>query len=170
MESLFKKLANGLTLISGAVLLLMMMHVTLDVALKNLFNAPFQGTVEISSYYYMVAVVMLPMALVEINDEQISVDLLFGHLPAILQKALLLVTFLATACVLALMTWRTGLDAIRAFRVGEVVMGSREVVVWPARCLLPLGFGLASIAALLRAAMLLRGRRVLAVHHEGATE
>lgn len=35
MESLFKKLANGLTLISGAVLLLMMIHVTLDVALKK---------------------------------------------------------------------------------------------------------------------------------------
>ena len=72
----------------------------------------------------------------------------------------LLLTLMATAVVLAVIAWRTGQDAIRAFRVGEVVMGSREIIVWPARCMLPLGFTLAAIAALLRVIMVIQGKTV----------
>jgi len=169
MDAAFRKLTHALMLIGGMGIVLMMAHVTLDVVLKNLFNAPIQGTIEISSYYYMVAVVMLPMAMVEYEDEQISVDLLFIRFPRPLRKICLLATFVITAAVLSLVTWRTGLDAVRAFRVGEVVMGSREVIVWPTRCLLPLGFGLAAVAALLRAVMTLRGREMIKSHAtEGA--
>ena len=124
------------------------------------WNAPIQGTVEISSYYYMVALVMLPMAFVEMQDQQISVDLLFNHFPDWLQKVALIFSCLAAAAILAVMTWRTGLDAMRALRVGEVVMGGREIIVWPSRIVLPLGFGLASLAALLRAFLVLRGAPV----------
>ncbi|KHA54155.1 MULTISPECIES: TRAP transporter small permease subunit [Rhodobacterales] len=160
METAFRRFTQTLMYIGGAGLLFMMLHVTLDVVLKVAFNAPIQGTVEISSYYYMVGIVMLPMALVELEDDQISVDLLFNLFPAPLQKVCLLLTLMATAAVLAVIAWRTGQDAIRAFRVGEVVMGSREIIVWPARCMLPLGFTLAAIAALLRVIMVIQGKTV----------
>ena len=39
-------------------------------------------------------------------------------------------------------------------------MGGREVIVWPSRMVLPLGFGLASLAAFLRAILVLRGQPV----------
>ena len=39
-------------------------------------------------------------------------------------------------------------------------MGGREVIVWPSRMVLPLGFGLASLAALLRGLLVLRGQPV----------
>ncbi|WP_367180588.1 TRAP transporter small permease subunit [uncultured Jannaschia sp.] len=135
-----------------------MLNIVADVASKLLWNAPIQGTVEVSSYYYMILLVMLPMAFVEMQDEQISVDLLFDRFPEIVQRALLVLTGLAAAAILSVMAWRTGLDAIRAIRVSEVVMGSREVVVWPARMVLPLGFGLAALASLLRAVLALRGQ------------
>jgi len=157
IDKAFRYVTRMLMLIGGAGVLLMMLNVTLDVFLKNIWNTPIQGTIEISSYYYMVAIVMLPMAFVEYENEQIGVDLLYTRLPRVLQLACLLVTFTITAVALSVMAWRTGLDAVRAFRVGEVVMGSREVLVWPARCLLPLGFGLTAIAAVLRIAMTLQG-------------
>jgi TRAP-type C4-dicarboxylate transport system permease small subunit len=163
MDRAFRKLTYGLMLVGGVSIIFMMANITLDVVLKVFWNAPIQGTVEISSYYYMVAIVMLPMAMVEYDDEQISVDLLFNHFPDWLKKICLLITFGSTAAMLSIMTWRTGLDAARAFKVGEVVMGSREIIVWPARCMLPLGFGLAALAAVLRAAMLLRGHRVIKI-------
>lgn len=166
MDRAFRTLTRGLMLIGGLGITLMMLHITLDVVLKVVWHVPIQGTVEISSYYYMVAIVMLPMALAEYDDEQISVDLLFNHFPGWLKTASLLLNFLATAAMLSVMTWRTGLDAVRAFEVGEVVMGSREIIVWPARCMLPLGFGLAAVAAVLRAVMLLRGRPVTKLHAE----
>lgn len=164
MDRAFRKLTQGLMLVGGLGIILMMVNITLDVILKVFWNAPIQGTVEISSYYYMVAIVLLPMALVEYDDEQISVDLVFNHFPGWLKRVSLMITFIATAGMLSIMTWRTGLDAMRAFTVGEVVMGGREIIVWPARCMLPLGFGLAAIAAVLRAVMLLRGQPVTKLH------
>lgn len=164
MDRAFRKLIHGLMLVGGFCIVLMMLNITLDVVLKLIWNAPIQGTVEISSYYYVVAIVILPMAMVEYDDEQISVDLLFNYFPDWLKRTALLITFIATAGMLSIMTWRTGQDAIRAFSVGEVVMGSREVIVWPARCMLPLGFGLAAVAAVMRAIMLLRGHPVTKLH------
>ncbi|WP_281978902.1 TRAP transporter small permease [Pseudorhizobium flavum] len=164
MDRAFRKLTQGLMLVGGLGVILMMLNITLDVVLKVFWNAPIQGTVEISSYYYMVAIVLLPMALVEYDDEQISVDLLFNHFPGWLKRVSLMITFVATAGMLSIMTWRTGLDAVSAFNVGEVVMGSREIIVWPARCMLPLGFGLAAVAAVMRAVMLLRGHPVTKLH------
>ncbi len=170
MEAAFRRLTQVLMFSGGIGLLLMMLHITLDVFLKAVFNSPIQGTVEISSYYYMVAVVMLPMAFVELEDSQISVDLLFNHFPARIRSVCLLLAFIGTAGVLAVMAWRTGQDAIRAFRVGEVVMGSREIVVWPARCMLPLGFSLAAVTAAMRAIMLLQGKPVTQTHTDEAAE
>jgi TRAP-type mannitol/chloroaromatic compound transport system permease small subunit len=169
MDRVFRKLTHGLMLVGGLGIVLMMANITLDVILKVFWNAPIHGTVEISSYYYMVAIVMLPMAMVEYDDEQISVDLLFNHFPDWLKRASLLFTFLATAIMLAIMTWRTGLDALRAFKVGEVVMGSREIIVWPARCMLPIGFGLTAVAAILRATMLLRGHTMTKLQDTGSS-
>ena len=161
MLGLFQRTTAALMLLGGVGVVLMMLNIVADVASKLLWNAPIQGTLEVSSYYYMILLVMLPMAFVEMQDEQISVDLLFDRFPEIVQRALLVLTGLAAAAILSVMAWRTGLDAIRAIRVGEVVMGSREVIVWPARMVLPLGFGLAAVASLLRAVLALRGRTTM---------
>ncbi|GMG85111.1 hypothetical protein LNKW23_43270 [Paralimibaculum aggregatum] len=166
MERAFRHVCHAMMLLGGLSIVLMMLNVTLDVLLKLIWNAPIQGTVEISSYYYMVAIVMLPMALVELDDEQVVVDLLFNHYPAWLQRICLTLACGAAAGILAIMTWRTGQDAVRAFNVGEVVMGSREIIVWPSRCMLPLGFGLATVASALRMVMALLGRPVTRATHE----
>jgi len=167
MLALFNRLCSTLMFIGGLGVIAMMLNIVADVVFKLIWNAPIQGTVEFSSYYYMVALVMLPMAFVEMRDEQISVDLLFNHFPGWLQRASLVLTCLAAAAILAVMTWRTGLDALRAISVGEVVMGGREVIVWPSRVILPVGFGLASIAALIRAGLALRGLPVTQAQHDG---
>ena len=167
MQALFNKLCSALMFIGGFGVIAMMLNIVADVVAKLIWNAPIQGTVELSSYYYMVALVMLPMAFVEMQDQQISVDLLYNHFPGWLQRVALFLSCLAAAAILAVMTWRTGLDALRALRVGEVVMGSREVIVWPSRMVLPLGFGLAGIAALLRAILVLRGQPVTQSELEG---
>lgn len=157
MLRLFQRVTAALMLLGGVGVVLMMLSIVADVVSKLVWNAPIQGTVEVSSYYYMIVLVMLPMAFVELEDEQISVDLLFDRFPQMVQRVALVATGLAAAAILAVMAWRTGLDARRALRVGEVVMGSREIVVWPARMVLPIGFGLAALASLLRAALAARG-------------
>ena len=157
MQRLFRRTTTGLMLIGGLGVIALMTNVTLDVVAKLVWNQPIQGTVEISSYYYMVAIVMLPMPFVEHRDAQITVDLVTDRLPDGPRRICLALGCLAGAGILSVMAWRTGLDAVRAFRVGEVVMGSREVIVWPARVLLPVGFALAAVASVLRLGLVLRG-------------
>lgn len=168
MLLLFNRLCAALMFIGGLGVVAMMLNIVADVIMKLVWNAPIQGTVELSSYYYMVVLVMLPMAFVEMRDQQISVDLLFNYFPDWLQRVALVLSCLAAAAILSVMTWRTGLDALRAISVGEVVMGGREVIVWPSRVVLPMGFGLAAIAAFIRAVMALRGLPVTQAEHDGA--
>jgi len=168
MQKAFRHICHGLMLLGGLGIVLMMVNVTSDVVLKAIWNTPIQSTIEISSYYYMVAIVMLPMALIELEDEQIVVDLLFNHYPDWLQRACLTMASAAAMGILAVMTWRTGQDAIRAFRVGEVVMGNRDIIVWPSRCMLPLGFGMATVAAGLRMVLAALGRPISKKHEADA--
>lgn len=54
----------------------MMLHISVDALSRWLFTRPFAGTLEIVSHYYMVAVVFLPLALVQRMREHIRVDIL----------------------------------------------------------------------------------------------
>jgi TRAP-type C4-dicarboxylate transport system permease small subunit len=159
LERAFTLVTQTLLAFAGCALALMMLHVTLNAFVSKAFNSPIIGTIEISSYYYMVAIVMLPAGFVELRDGHISVDLLFQHFPEGLRRFCIAFASLVTAAVFLVMAYRTSLDAITAFRVREVIMGGRNIIVWPARCMLPLGFGLAGIAALLRLALIARGTR-----------
>ncbi|MCC6001947.1 MAG: TRAP transporter small permease [Pararhodobacter sp.] len=61
---------------TAIALLAMMLHISADALSRWLFNNPFPGTLEIVSYYYMVAVVFLPLAMVQRMREHIRVDIL----------------------------------------------------------------------------------------------
>jgi len=53
----------------------MMLHVTIDVAGRTIFNHPFEGTTEIVSAYYMVVAAYLPWAWVTRHNGHLNVDL-----------------------------------------------------------------------------------------------
>lgn len=72
---------NALTLAAGFFTLLMMLHIVVDVAGRMIFNSPFDGTTEIVSSYYMVAVIFFPLAYVCHNEGHIMVELFTRHLP-----------------------------------------------------------------------------------------
>jgi TRAP-type C4-dicarboxylate transport system permease small subunit len=61
-----------LALLAGS---LMMLHVTLDVVARSLFNTPIAGTNEVVSAYYMVAAAFLPWAWIARSDGHIRVEL-----------------------------------------------------------------------------------------------
>lgn len=138
-------LADRLLDVSALLLLVMMLHVCADVALKYLINRPIQGTLEVVSYYYMVWAVFLPLAFVELTRSAVSVELFFGMMPRLMRIgciALVLVICALTYAGLARITW---LDALRSLSRNEVVMGPVTVVIWPSRFVLPVSFALAGL-------------------------
>lgn len=129
--------------------LAMMVHVTLDVALKFLLRMPIQGTLEITSYYYMVAIVVLPMGFVELTRQSIAVELFHQMLPFRLQVVTIALVLLLSAAGYGGLAWISWPDALRAFAMKEIVMGTVNIAIWPARFLLPFALMVAALVCLM---------------------
>ena len=136
-------LSAALMIVGGIALMLMMLHVTADVVGKFVFHQPVPMTLEMVSNYYMVAVVFLPFAAVERMNGNIHVELIYAHLPRVIRRSLDLLSYVLFAVLLYLMTASTWGVAIKKYNVGEFIMGSYAVPIWPTRFLVPLGCGLA---------------------------
>lgn len=125
---------------AAVVVLLMMTHITLDVVAKYLFNYPLPGTLPIVANYYMVAVVFLPVAFVEIRKESIAVDLFYQMFPNWLKHMSTVFGTLCTISFFSILAYQSYNNAARAFGNGEFVDGTYVVITWPSRFLLPLSF------------------------------
>ena len=137
-----------LALVAG---FLMMMHVSIDVAGRTLFNRPFAGTTEIVSAYYMVAAAFLPWAWLARNDDHIMVELFTQAAPRRFNEWLDILVKIVTVAYLSLFTWQTCLRAIEQTRAGEVwEAAGRFIPVWPSRWMLPISGGLMVLYLILR--------------------
>jgi TRAP-type C4-dicarboxylate transport system permease small subunit len=138
---------------------LMMLHVTLDVAGRTLFNHPIEGTTEIVSAWYMVAVAYLAWAWIARHDRHIHVDMFTMRLPARPRFWLDIVVKAVTALYVALFTWRTVKRAITQTELGEVwLAGTKYIPVWPSRWVLPIAGALMVIYLVVRIAADLSGQ------------
>lgn len=148
--------ANVLATIGAALVLLMMLHVVLDVTLRFI-GVPLRATIEIVQAWYMVPVAFLPLAYVEKINGHISVELLSQHLRARGQELLIAGGAVLSALYFGVFAWRTWLDALGKFEVGEMALGDVAIVVWPTRFFLPVGCGLITVFLLYKAGRLLAG-------------
>jgi TRAP-type C4-dicarboxylate transport system permease small subunit len=143
--------------IGGIMLIFMMLHIAADVIARYVFNAPLHGTVEIVSAYYMVAVVFLPLAMIERGNGHIVVELVSQRFPRRVQDILIGVVALASALYFSAFAWQTWSDAIQKFAVGEQALGTVAITVWPTRFYLPVGCGLIVLVLIHKALRLFAG-------------
>jgi TRAP-type C4-dicarboxylate transport system permease small subunit len=156
VDRAIRAIANALSLVAGVCLVLMMLQMVLDVVLKYVFNTPIEGNLQIVSRYYMVGVVFLPLAMVELRHGHINVDLFTRLLPQRGQNYVYAFSCLVAAVFFVALTYQTALDALHAMKVNEMIMGSIYVTIWPARWMLPIGFAVIALAVLLHAWRALR--------------
>lgn len=159
--------STALAWLGGAALILMMLHISADVVARYIFNSPLHGTVEIVSAYYMVAVVFLPLAMIERANGHIVVELVTQHLPRRGQDVLIAIVALVSALYFGTFAWRTWGDALNKYAVGESALGMVQVTIWPTRFYLPVGCALIALVLLHKAFRLFAGdTSVLARHKE----
>ena len=152
-------LTQFLVVVSGVVISLMALHIVADVAGRYIFRAPLPGTVEFVSRYYMVVLVFLPLALVQRRDTHFVAGLFTDNLRAPIKQRLIAVTQVAMAVVAGLLAWCGVSAAEYATRTGEQVQAAEFVIMsWPGRWLVPLGFALMALQALINALRLFAGR------------
>ena len=84
----------------------MMFHVSADVVGRTVFNHPLEGTTEMVSAYYMVAVSYLPWAWIARNDAHIMVGTFTAFASPRFIKWLDLIVKIVTAIGVAFFVWR----------------------------------------------------------------
>jgi len=151
--------AVGLTTYVGLLAVaVMMLHITIDVAGKFLLNTPVPATIALVSSYYMVVVAFLPLALAETRNAHITVEVLTELFPLRAQKHLYSWSYLLSALIYGLLTWRSWGEAVRAHEAGTFLMEqSTKLLTWPSYYLLPLGCGLMTVVVIYRFLVYLTG-------------
>ncbi len=151
---------DALTFIGFIAVMAMMFHVSLDVLGKYLFNAPLPATLEVVSHYYMVAVVFLPLGLVERQNLHIAVEILSANMPKPIERFFIFIAMIASLGYFGILTYRTWFDAVDKWEVGSFIMGSTSAVpTWPTYFLVPLGCGVMVAVLLYKMAIYLTGAK-----------
>ncbi len=131
---------NWLTSLGGVMMMLMMIHIVVDVFGRMVFNHPLDGTTEIVSGYYMVAVIFFPLAYVSHHEGHIKVELFTKGMQPKRLAGLEAVITTVCLCLLIWFTWESFVEAWSSFLDDEQWETADDLItIWPSRWLLPAG-------------------------------
>ena len=129
--------------IAVAALIAMMVLVTADAVARQIFNERIPFTSVLVANYMMVAIAFLPLGLAEMQDRNISVDLVFSHLSKALQRLIAILIHLAAGITASGLAWKMWTEAMRRMQSGTVaVENGIALQTWQGYFLLPAGFAL----------------------------
>lgn len=142
-------LSSMFLFIGGLALFAMMIHITLDVFAKIVWNTPIIGTLEIVSYVYMVGCTFLPLGHVLQTRSLIVVEAFTGWMSPRGLLRLNAVVGIATVLYLGALSAMGAIHAIDKTRIGEIQDATYfELPVWPMRWVLALSCALAMLIAM----------------------
>lgn len=150
IEQLLKWGAYLLFWIGTALVAAMLIQIVLDVVLKYVFNQPVPMTTEMVAHYYMVAVVFLPLPLVELRNASVSVDLFYRMFGSYARRAIMLLAYAGQIFFFGILGYQSWLDAVEAMHARKYVYLDFRLETWPATFFLPAGFYLAALISVLR--------------------
>jgi TRAP-type C4-dicarboxylate transport system permease small subunit len=132
---------------------LMMLHVTVDVGGRYLFNHPLDGTTEIVAVYYMVMIAYAPWAWIAARDSHIVAGMFRSIGTPRFDFWIEIVVKVCTGFCVAVFTYQTSVQALRQTLAGEVwLAGTMYIPAWPSRWVLPVSGGLMVLYLVLRVA------------------
>ncbi|WP_238364728.1 TRAP transporter small permease [Mesobacterium pallidum] len=140
------QVAKVMGYLSALAVVAMMLHICLDVVLRNAFRVSLDTVPEIVARYYMTALAFLPLAWLEIRRDMISVELLdFALTPGTRRVSDFLVMVVATV-VYALLAWTNWGKALAETRTGTLVeIATYKMPVWHSFYFPAVGFTLAAL-------------------------
>jgi len=151
LNMLVEKLSKVLLVIGGIAIILMMLHISIDVASKYLLGHSINGTLEIVAWYYMISCVFLPLAYVQARRQNLTVELFTGGLPDRAKSLIDGIVALASIAYTGLLTSLVFQRAVKSTVEWEIQdVTYFDMPVWPVRWILPLSFGLMSLVFLLQ--------------------
>lgn len=149
--AVINKSVDVLMVVAGIAVLLMITHVTADVASRALLGRSLPGTIVIVSDYYMVACAFLPLAYTERLGHHITMDALSGQLTPWGAQFQTACGHIVTLIVFGLLTYSAWLTALKKYKLGAFDMESGvHLYIWPSYWLLPIGCGVLCLFVAMR--------------------
>ena len=142
---------NTLMMLGGLALLMMMLQICMDAGMRTIAHSSVPGTLEIVSFYYMVAVVFLPLAYVQLHRGHVIIELFTSGLSPRKVSFIDAVVYTFAGIAMAYFTMAAFNKAVAMTNLGEFVLGVILVFTWPARWFVVAGTGLMSIVYLFSA-------------------
>lgn len=128
----------------------MMIHISTDVLFRT-FGYPLIGTVTVVSHYYMVMCAFASLALAERENAHIGVEVFTELLPTRTQYHLGHCLYPISIAVFGYLTYRSFIDALDKFDIGAFqIEADIAIPLWPSYAILPIGFGLMTLAVVFR--------------------
>lgn len=153
-----ERFAAIITWLACAMLVIAALHIFADMFMTKVFRSPINGTSDIVTNYYMVALFFLPLAYCESKSSHIEADLIMNFLPARLQRAIRVGTYVLLTAFLALWTWQSTVKAIKQTAIGDMrLLGDLYLLLWPPRWIVVLGLAAFTVIALLKTITMLAG-------------
>jgi TRAP-type C4-dicarboxylate transport system permease small subunit len=135
--------------VGGLALAAMMLHVCLDIFLREALGIVVPGALEAVSFFYMVACICLAFPIMQVAGEQVVVEVFLQKLsnatlkPFELLGAVLTLLYAAYLCVAAFV------GALSATEHGEMqLVGDMDLIIWPSRWITMVGFAIMAIVVL----------------------
>lgn len=137
--------------LAGIAMVLMMVQICADAALRTMFNSSAPGTLEIVSFYYMVSVVFLPLAYIQLQRGHVIIELFTSGLSDRTNAAIDGIVYVLATAAMGYFTYAAFEKALKMTELGEFVLGVILVYTWPARWFVVAGTGLMSVVYALSA-------------------
>src|SRR5690625_5159530 len=116
----------------------LMLHVVANVLSRRLFNVPLAGTLDITSYWWMVLIVFGALAYAQLKDEHIRATIITSQLPLKAQKIADIIALSLMAIFALLMAYFGWWEALASAQIQKVEVSAIVLPIWPFMFLQPL--------------------------------
>jgi len=126
-------------LCAGLICMMMAVHIGADVFMRSVFSQPIDGTLDVATFGYMPAIVFLGMAATERLRQHITVSLVRDSMSGEWVPRHDLAAGILSSVAVAILLYGSFLRALHSVEIGETVVGSVDVPVWPATIVMTIG-------------------------------
>ncbi len=133
------KVCNFGQYIAGAILVFLVIVLVADAAGRFILM-PVTGSYEIVQYGFAL-IVAFAVGYTQLRGGHVSIELIFGQLPAGLRRVFTFINKILSLAVFSLVTWRLFADAVAAYKLGEE-SSTLTLPVWIFVLMLAIGFTL----------------------------
>lgn len=132
--------------LGGLSVVAMMLHVVADIVLRQALGIVLPGTLEIVSFFYMVACICLAFPIMQLAGEQVIVQVFLQRLPRAALRPVDLVATLLTLAYVGYLAVAAVSGAWSATRDGEMALvGDTDLITWPSRWINVAGMAIMSL-------------------------